>query len=1092
MNIFKPSFESYLTNIFNKTNDSIVESVLLEMPLKPIRFQDPSGEYGEKHHVVSGGLPIFMDWYDIYYLYQFPEKLWVEALSLRYTKILYEAKKNENYKDIQDITLHNHGSTYIFKDRNTFGTQLVDKIERTVDTDHFMNAKDKTPENKQSYEDKFKANKDAKVDMGGYIGMDMSDIIKTDATGDLWTSKGMMGPNSDNIKQLVTAWVKSSSHGLLGDTEEYGNTYQTFSPTGGRASKRDLLVLNMPKLKEISRKMSATGAVPFVILANGSVFYKDVVVPNGTGNILKVRAGLPVLLPGKAIDSETNKKYESLHTQEKRLSEVDLKSIKNVESYKKKLEEVQKEMQLAKSPYEKEQAEDKINNLLVHVSFDEFMKEKGVDPKSINDDDLKDLKIEFMRKLYSQYKELGKKAKTYDNYDWNLHRFNVDRHPHDPLETGLDNPFELGDHKYGNLENKTAQKQFGIYNANKQSKSMIHGEEGDWEKYFKDIFSPSSVSGGQSFNSKFALSNKEAQEVQKEAEKYLRAVGRKLASNSEVVSYLGINSSNAQSVLSSFSLLKNALAQKGVLNNLYDGSVPKMLQDGFKELKNVSEKLNMLEEEMQTGFSKSDIQLGVEAYLKRPHTSTSTVLKIVLDENKHWIIFNAENFVKRNLGESIFIKFKKILQNPQSFSALEKHKTLLGVKQEVRNLASNYASSISQLEFVGILTRRKRAGKDNRSTTSMTSSDGERDDMDFGVIDDKDTRDNATDDAIDRGETLSPDTASQYAHSKFGDQRISGEWKEDDIDSFISSFFGEAGKSSERKFRPKSDSTAQRIGHNISTMHDLMQKEGERAAERARNALQISAKQLELKNKASVTHQEMQMLRGINNSLELYNFLKAFHEKKKLPGNSLDWAKNRIKSIFKNNKMTASNSPEDIAVGMRYQPADQAESEAVKLYQRMEVEAEDEQEISDKIVAMSKKVDSLPKPEFAKHVVDRLRILNKEPQIFDTYKMAASESDVVPNVDLKTKTKAAITRVGNKHANVLGTQATSAPPSSTGQSKTPLIDALRAKAAAAQQTQQTIPQPQATSVPQPQNPIASEPPKPISLADRLKARREQK
>jgi hypothetical protein len=1099
MNIFKPSFENYLKNIFDKTNDSIVESILLEMPLKPIRFQGPSGEYeGDQHHVVSS-LPIFMDWYDIYYLYQFPEKLWIDALSLRYTKILYEAKKNKNYEDIQDITLNNHGSTYVFKGRNTFGTQLVDKIERTVDVDHFMNAKDKTPENKQAYEDKFKANKDSKIDMGGYIGADMSEPTKTDLTGDLWASKGMMGPNAANIRQLVPRWVKASSHGLLGDTEEHGNTYHTFKPTGGPAAERDLLVLNIPKLKEISRKMSAAGAVPFVILANGNVTYKDVAVTNGTGSILKVRAGLPILLPGKAIDSTSNKEYESLHTQQKQINKISLSTIKDVDSYKRKVEEISKQISDGKfkgKPSALENAEFKMYQASAHVNFDKFLKEKGIDPKTINNDDLKDLKIEFDRHIYSKYKQLSKNLQSYDNYDWNFHKFNRDRNAHDPLQTGVENPFELGDFKHPRLNDKTAR--YGAYEANKQSKSMIHGEEGDWEKYFKNIFSVSGSSDMTSFKIKSALSAKEIQEIKREAEKYLRAVGRKLSSDSDVLSYLNLNPSNSTSVLSSFILLREALNQKGVLNRaknlIADESAPKSLHKGFEELKNVYEKLNIIEEEMQTGFSKSDIQQGVESELKKTAITNLKVLKIILEANKNWIILNAENFVKRNLGETAFIKMKKILQNPESVSAMEKYKVLLDAKQEVRSLAEKYTNSISQLKFgsedsetqQGIETRRNRAGKDNRSTTSMTSSKDDLDDMDFGVLDDEE----GIDDAIDRGESPNTDTLSQSADSETGDRRVAGRW-EDDVNSFVSAFFGDAGKSNVRKFRPNSDSTTHRIGHNVNTMYDLMQKEAVRASERAKKFTEINAKALELKNKSSITHQEMQMLRGINNSLQLYNFFVSIHEKKKLPGNAVEWAKDRMKNVLKRNKMTLANNLEDLSTSMRYAPADQSEIQAVTLYQRMEAEAEDEQDLSDKIVAMSKKVDLSPNPELAKHIVDRLRILNQESQIFNTYKMAASESDVVPNVKLDKTLTHKLDNVIKKHGVAPETQVTSTPPSSTGQSRTPLIDALRAKAAAAA-AQQTVPQPQATPVPQPQNPTASEPPRSMSLADRLKAKREQK
>lgn len=1108
MNIFRPSFEDYLKNITDGTNDSIIESILLEMPLKPISFQDKDGNYGEKHHVLST-LPIFMDWDDIYYLYQFPENLWIEALTHRYTKILYDAKKNQNYQDIQDISLKKNAKTHIFFQRNTFGTKLVDKMERTVDVDHFMNAKEKTPEGKKSYEDKFKANRDAKIDMGGYMGVDMSDPIKTDVTEDMWATKGMMGPHADNVRQLVTAWVKASSHGLLGDTKEYSDNHQTFKASGGPAADRELSVLNKSKLEQIKNEMIAAGAVPFIINQNGSVRYDNVTVIGKKNDLpvylinkgkypisIEKSTGLPVLLPGKGIDSESNKKYEDLHKQELNLSKVDLDTVKAAESRKKKIDELNKTINDSTSTEKQiKAAKTALKDLGIHISFDELLKEKGVNPKLIDDEDLKGLKIEFIRKLHSKYREVASKAKSYDNYDWNMHRFNVDKEPHDPLQTGVANPFELGKDKYGSLENKVTK--YGTYEPNNQSKSMIHGEEGDWEKYFKDIFSVSNSDGGESFKTKFGLSSEEAQEIKKESENYLRAVGRKLTSDPEVISYLKLNSSNAQSVLSSFILLKNALVQKGVLNksatSITDRAAPKALLDGFNELKSVSEKLSNFEEELETGFSKSDIQKGVEMKISRV---PDKLLKLILEANKYWIILNAENYIKRNLGESIFVKLKKIFQNPRSTSALEKYKTLLNAKEEVKSASGNYLGSIAQLSFgnedaeIGggekVGTRRLRASKD-RYTASTTSSDDEQEDRAIGVKDDIE----GIDAAIDRGESPTADTLSQYADAETGDRRIAGDWDAKEVNSLVNAFFGEVGKSNFRKFRPNSDSVTHRIGHNISTMYDLMQEEAERAKKRT----VTNSKQLELSNKTSVSAQEIQMLKGINDSLGLYNFLVAFHKRKKtIKGTPEQWAKERIESILKGSKMTPSNSIEDIAIGMRYQPGDESEREAVKLYQRIEAESGTDQEVSDKIVEMSKKVNSSPNSELAKAIVDRMRILNHEPPIFDTYKMAASESDVVPVVKLSSRTTHNIQKVANKFDAASSAVPKASVPSndsSVPKSAGRLRGLIAAQASGSDVVQKPIVQPSTPQTPltQQPSPSAVEPPKTNPVAERLAAMR---
>lgn len=1115
MNIFKPSFEDYLKNIMNGENDSLIESILLEMPLKPVRFQNDSGEYDdEQHHVVST-LPIFMDWDDIYYLYQFPSHLWKEANVYRYVNVIYNAKKHQKYEDIQDITLSASGTKYTFYRRNTFAKSLIDKIERTVDVEHFMNAKEKAPEGRKAYQDQFAKNKSANIDMGGYIGADMSDPIKTDFTGgDLWSSKGMMGPDAASLRQRTASWINASSHGMLGNVKEYGNTYATFSTNNkivpsdknkeGERPKQ-LLTVSPTKLQEIAGKMLQAGAVPFEILKTGKVYYKNVKVV-GANN--KVKSGgetepgkdipganypsdrlkfspIPILLPGKAIDSKSNEKYESLLAQEKNMHKVNSASVKNVESYQQEIDEINKDLQNGKykGATEIDAAKRKIDQLMVHVSFDNFIKDKNLNPKSLTNEDLKDLKIEFERNIHSQYQDVGSKATSYDNYDWNFHRFNKERNNHDPLSVGLDNPFELGDLKFPKISHVTTK--YGSYEPNKQSKSMIHGEEGDWEKYFKDTFGlQSSDSDGKSFKSKFGISSNEAQEIEREANKYLRAIGKKLSGDSEVVSYLKLNPSNAQSVLSSFSLLKEALTQKGVYdkrkNLILDNSIPKSLSDAFNELKNVEKSINILDEESKSGYSKSDIQVGIEMSLKKSSFTNLKVLKAIFEDNKSWIIINAENFIKRNIGEPQFLRFKKLIQNPGNTTSVQKYKILLDAKKEIQYLSQKYAESIMQLSFGDILSRRGREGKDNRSTASMTASSDDASDMDFGVKDDIDS----VDSRIDNSDDNSSDNFSQSTADTRSMQR--GNW-EDDVNAFVNSFFGETGKSNVRKYRANSDSTAQQIGHNVSTLYTMMEEEGKRAAKRAEQTANITSKELEIKNKGSISRQEIQMLKGISNSLELYSFFINVHKSKNLKGDSIAWAKERMNSVMKRNNLSiSSNDPKEIAMAMRYQPVDQAEHQAVTLYNKLEAESDDEQDLSDKIVDMSKKVSSTPNPEFAKHIIDRLRLLNQEPQIFDTYKIAATNSDVVQNVDLNKNVRDKLRNVVKKHGEAIPGMSSSTQPVITPKQTTPVTPTPPQQQTAPTQPVVTPKPPVVT--PSPQGVI---PPASMSLADRMRMRKQQ-
>lgn len=1072
-------FKNFISNNLKKSN--IFESLLSEMPLKPIRFQNALGEYEpEKHHVVST-LPIFMDWDDIYYLYQFPSFLWLEAAVYRYNKVLYDIKKHSSTSDVRDIVLKYHGITYTFKNRNTFGKKLADKIERTVDVDHFLNQKEKSPDAKKSYEDAFKAHGEKGVDMGGYIGADLSDPIKTDTTGDdLWAAKGFMGIDPNTFKQRMAEWIEASSHGMLGDTSSYGDTINSFKSGGGSNAEKDLVTLNVKKLQEIAGKMIKAGAVPFKILSNGQVFYEEVSVTDkkgkqtSDGKFPSSRSDysrLPILLPGKAIDNQSNKNYESLKTQSKNIKNITTSNVRNVDYYKKEIEQIQEDLASKKYSKQSDQlaAISKMNRLLVHISFDDFLKQKGVDPSSVTEEQLEDLKIEFKRHLFREKAKIGMNAKSYDNYDFNLHRFNKDRNSYDPLRTGIGNPFELGDYKFERLHDKVSK--IGAYDAMNQSKSMIHGEEGDWETYFKDIFGVSDAeSNSNNFRSKLGISKAEASEIVREGQRYLSAIGKKLASNDDVVSYLGLNPSNAVTVLSSYELLINVLTNKGVYDKrksmLVDESAPRELNVALSELKNVSKAISDLEESSESGYTISDIQKGVEGALKITAITNLKVLKAILDANKHWIILNAQNYIKRNLGESSFLRLKKIFKNPNGISAKEKYQALLDAKAHVFNLAKNYTISISQLQFgsedsvtgQGILSRRLRSGQDNRTTFNLSA--GAKDDE--GDIDVKDD--------------MFDDEDGNFINKRVAHR---DEWQ-DDVNVFVNSFFGELGKSSARKWRPKSDSTTHQIGHNSNVMYKLLQDEAEKAAQRAKQSTDASIKQLSQKNKSSVTHQEMQMLKNINNSLELFNFFVAMHKAKGMKGDAVAWAKDRMNSVLSRNNISINSSnTEDLTTSMRYAPADEAERNAVTIYDRLEAESDSESEISEKIVDMSKKVNSAPNPELAKHIIDRLRILNSEPQIFNTYAIAASQTDVVPNVKLG-RLGDKLKHIATKHSasgNVPG-MTSSEPPAITPQTTT-------------QQPTTTTP-PAATPQTTTQQPTNTQQAKPLSLADRLAARRNKK
>jgi len=1006
MIIIRPSFNDYVNQIEEDVDsDDIYEAIMAEMPMPATRFKNPeTGEFDEKAHHISSTLPVFMGWDDIMYLYQFPPEFWTQANCYRYNKALYEAKtEGEKYNELQNITFTKpgrHSQQVTFLQRNTFAKKLLDKIERQVDIDHFRKS-NKSPENVKKYEDDFEQHGKAGRDMGGYTGADMSDARRV--KDDLWVSKGFMGPDPASVKTMTSKWIDASSHGLLGDPREHSDTHRNITLQGGRNATKEVRVLNSAKLDEIAGKMESMGAVPFQMRPDGKVFWKNVRITGKTGNssegIYPDKAvgfpHLPVLLPGKAVDSKSSKQYLLQKHIQNNVKNIDAKDLMDIEKSKKAFEDARIALDEGKYKGRTEKAKLvlKLKSLQPILAFDKWLKEKNIKPTEEN---IKDLKVEFSQDIHNKFLDLSKSAESHDAYSWNVHNFNRNRKGHDPLGVGMDNPLHLGGFEHKRLRNKTHM--FGGFFPNRQSKSMVHAPEGEWEDKFQKTFGV----GDNNNMVQTHLNSKEFNHIEANSFEYMKKVAKKVSEDPEVMEFLDMDSESIAESLLKMSKIRAILRTKGLLspNGSITGEMPEILSKGYKELNLVEKKIAKLQDEVESGYSKSDIAVGVDKYINSPKLGGFPDLKAALQANRAWIILNAENVVRRNMGESPFRQVSDNANDP-NIDSIRKHKHALDAKEFVMWLGSDYAERIGQLKFFGengaaIESRRLRQMAKKVSSIDVSMGDS--------------------------GASAASTVSNKDQRRRINQRVQEPESSDKEIQAFVDGFFGSMKKSRFRKNRAESDSDTQTIGHNIDTVYKLAAN----AAAVSKQSVEISAAGLSKANGTEVTSQEKEMLQGITNSLTLYNFFVGLYSAKKMgpPEAASKWAKEKMMKVLKRHGLADESDEEgykSLATAIRYSPSDQIERQAGLIMRRWEEEETSAEGINAKIDDLIAKLPSAPNQDSQKSIIDRLCVLNDRKPQFGTINMAAYQSSGhIPNVQLNKRATNRVQRLVDKYGKVSG------------------------------------------------------------------------
>lgn len=1024
MIIIRPSFSDYVKQAEELRLEEN-QHVLSEMPIPPTQFKNPrTGEFEGEYHVSSNN-PVFMDENDILYLYQFPPEVWPQANAARYTKYLYEAKaQGKNYNNIQNIPIRYKNKIYIFNGRNTFAKELLDKIERTVDIHHFSNASKDATKASEYYKNFLKYGQEGK-DLGGYLGANLSDplekevIIGKDKKGEtkkgkIWVTKGFIGPHFQSIANRTSKWIKASSEGWLGDPTEHG----TVEVEGQN-------YLNDAAVAEVRKKLISSGATsPFAVISDKksispNVVYEDIDAETkdeaGKPKIIVARwkskkggIKLPLLLPGKAIESKIVNAHKQDEAFIKSVSSLSVEDLKDLQYAQKKIEEITKEIEekdvkgWGDTPDRKKSRSPsrialikKLTMLQGMTRFYDWIKEnKGsVDPNQIEE-----YKKEFTQNLKSQMRKRMNDAEKFDPYTWNVHRFSREREMQDPHGVGMEDPFSIGQLKHSKLRDKTTG--FGTFWPNRQSKSMIHGPKGEWEDKFQNIISGEYNSEMEDFMAKHHLDPKDIEDIKKYTNTYRRKLTSKLISDPKMQELLDINPEDLKDeekrkqIISSYAssiALKRQLKSK--IPNLAfantggikeeENRIPEFAKNIFNDIIKLDKKFASMKSDIEENVPvKSAVAKGIDAFLKYSRElAANPTLKSSMESSRLELIHGAERLIRRNIGDSPFVKYTKSLES--GASGVEKHKNYLDMQDYVIRMAKMYGETIAQLDMGIIPTRRLRRGKKTISG-----------DMALGDSD--------------SGATFSK-MASLEDHLKRIDQRTYEELENNPriIQDLINSLFLNKEKSKVRWTRGASSGESQTIGHSIESMYSLL-KEAQKDSE------QRGIRALILRTEEEVSSEESKMLKNVSTAAAVFHLFKAMYKKNHgdSDGPEADnWAKDAMNKFLKSKKLIsdAPMKPEnwqDVANKIKNTPEenlDNAEKTAINIIQKWRDSDLDEEEIDDKLNSIynANKNTSGPEADAQKRVIDIMFALRgKQPQ-FNTFAVAAQPNTaMIPDINL--------------------------------------------------------------------------------------------
>lgn len=990
--VIKPSFFQFVLDKDKK--------LALEMAQPPVRFQGDPGEYH-----VSANAPIFFDWDDIYYLYQFPRRKWKEALTLRYNDFLYEAKKG-NKKDIRDVTFT--GPKMTIKGINTFATKLLDKIERAVDVDHISQA-GKSKEDIKKYQDMFDQYGKEGKDLGGYYGMSLADPgERKDGKETTRYSRGFMFPGSASINNAIQNWLQGTRFGFL-DDEEYGthDTHEVDDRGPGRPSDeiKRVKAARGGTLHSIVAKMEALGAKPFKIIGNNRVAWE--VVRNGKLGLYPDSDGthLPMLLPSKSVRSQDAKAHDRTLVKIKTIENMDRSDFDLMYKIDSLVQEKDEEIKrrVAKNGRSwKVSAEGKAvlkeyNKLKALQHFKNWFSENQKGDFTFTN--VMDNSHEYLDAMDKERESIVKNAETYGPHEWNVHMFNRQREPHDPFKVGMENPLEIGVLKNSPIRSKN--RGYGSINPNKQSKYMLHGEEGQWENEYKDYFGSGVDKTTGKIKLKTPFNQNDYTTLAKNAWDYKKAIAKKLATHKQFSDFLGVDRSKLNDKEYRKEILKN-LTNAGYLlriikekcpgikmangkltpNKESPDCIPLGIQIAFSELASVSDGLNDLKDQVTQGsIDKSAILDGVEKYLYMNTKDKSPAIREALKQMKLLLVRNAENYIRRTIGESAWRTYSNLKKSGADTQT--RYRQYLDLKKHISNSAHRYCRELDQLKFDTMDTRRLREkyktdGYDAPMGDDGSSSAGNISGGDAARLRGAQTR------ALPKGTGILPDDERNPYRNTRGNSDIDTGTIAHSLDAFnatIRKAVSEIEGEIESKTNAVRAAAAQENRYVLSDNDvDLAKKVGGAAVVFEMFKDHFLQKNPKALDKEANAFAKEKMIEWLKNEK-----LIAPDEVRQLSGNTEEELKRRIKDRIE----SVPSSDDPSAANL-----DPMERVAKKVSEVWDDTEKSKPEIVSEIGKMYAKSD-----EVAHRVADILSILYNIPPKMDTYKIAAYEPQTaVPNI----------------------------------------------------------------------------------------------
>ena len=701
--------------------------------------------------------------------------------------------KGDEYNDKQDVALPGGGgTTVIFKNRNTFAKHLVDKIQRDVDV-NFFRKHGKEIHDIEKHNKEAEEHRKAGRDLGGHIGASLEDPVPikqkissrpVKSTGamkdkyeDIWRAKGFTPILQNSMSARLKAWQEASSEGWLRPLDD-SHKMLSYNSRGGmgrtagdekkvkkEASVRSYHSFTGDNLKDIHDRMHTLGANQFRLdddsLADGLVSWPDVTIrQNKTGREVSYSsftgdkgingdkkgkpssAGepLPVLFDGTAIHSHDVDAYKSAKKSLEQLQNVEQKDIEamqdpnlinNINKLREEISRKDTQNTWEINP-DTDESKERLSAVQKLSYMESLLKIRNLvnakfPNQQINLRNVQAVLPTLTKDIRSEMESIKKNARRYKEHHWNTHEYNQDREPHDPLGVGMENPTAIGKQKYEALTDRT--RGFGVLWPNRNSKHMMHGEEGEWENKYQDKFG----AGKRATH----LSKEDSEKLHDQANIYLNRIGQKLANDKESLEYLGLDSRGHRPDL--VQKLTNPQSIRGLIqtnhpdvkfnskNRIDGGDVPDLLSKAYDEMLDTWENINSINKEAESSSYTSAINNAITKALPIIN-SESPAVAAAIENMRDLVAYNAENYIRRTIGHSAWKDYE---EKQAGGDVVAKHKSALNLRSFIESKAYSYATLIAQLKMGDdIQTRRIR--KSRKGKTNTLSRDSEDRTYDLG------------------------------------------------------------------------------------------------------------------------------------------------------------------------------------------------------------------------------------------------------------------------------------------------------------------------------------------------------------------------